>query len=41
MPLGGARSGIRIVRVEDAIRNEYFEFGALPNQVPDTVTILF
>lgn len=34
MPLGGARSGLRVVWVTgDAIKHEYFEFGALPNQM--------
>jgi serine/threonine-protein phosphatase CPPED1 len=33
MPLGGARSGIRVVRVSGReIKHEYFEFGALPNK---------
>ncbi|MDZ4802596.1 MAG: metallophosphoesterase [Bryobacteraceae bacterium] len=34
MPLGGARSGFRIVRVDGAaLRHEFVEFGALPNQL--------
>ncbi|MCL4851574.1 MAG: metallophosphoesterase [Bryobacteraceae bacterium] len=38
MPLGGARSGLRIVEVsEQGIRHQYYEFGALPNQVPAAV----
>jgi serine/threonine-protein phosphatase CPPED1 len=33
MPLGGARSGLRVVWVTGReIRHQYFEFGALPNQ---------
>jgi 3',5'-cyclic AMP phosphodiesterase CpdA len=36
MPLGGARSGFRIVWIGDGIRHQYFEFGALPNQAPET-----
>ncbi len=33
MPLGGAHSGFRAVWVsEGKIKNEYFEFGAIPNQ---------
>ena len=38
MPLGGARSGLRIVEVsEQGIRHQYYEFGALPNQAPAAV----
>ncbi len=34
MPLGGARSGLRVVWVTgDEIKHEYFEFGAVPSQV--------
>jgi 3',5'-cyclic AMP phosphodiesterase CpdA len=34
MPLGGARSGFRVVRVKpDSITHEYVEFGALPNSL--------
>jgi hypothetical protein len=36
MPLGGARSGFRIVWIGDGIRHQYIEFGALPNQAPET-----
>jgi serine/threonine-protein phosphatase CPPED1 len=33
MPLGGARSGVRVVWVSNReLKHEYFEFGALPNQ---------
>jgi hypothetical protein len=35
-PLGGARSGLRLVWVKpERLQHEYFEFGALPNTVPD------
>ncbi len=35
MPLGGARSGFRLVWVgPDRLQHEYFEFGALPNKAP-------
>ena len=35
MPLGTARSGIRLVWVTDsAMENQYYEFGALPNINP-------
>jgi 3',5'-cyclic AMP phosphodiesterase CpdA len=35
MPLGNARSGIRLVWVNDsALENQYYEFGALPNVNP-------
>lgn len=38
MPLGGARSGLRIVEVsEQGVRHQYYEFGALPNQIPAAV----
>ncbi len=34
MPLGGARSGLRVVWVTGGeIKHQYFEFGALPNQI--------
>ncbi len=33
MPLGGARSGFRVVWVNGRdVKNQYFEFGAMPNQ---------
>jgi 3',5'-cyclic AMP phosphodiesterase CpdA len=39
MPLGGARSGMRAVWVRtDGIKHQYFEFGALPNAVPEPLT---
>ena len=32
MPLGGARSGVRVVWISNGeVKHEYFEFGALPN----------
>ena len=33
MPLGGAKSGLRLVWVrEDGLKHQYYEFGAVPNQ---------
>jgi 3',5'-cyclic AMP phosphodiesterase CpdA len=36
MPLGGAKSGLRIVWVRnDGLKHHYYDFGALPNQNPE------
>jgi len=35
MPLGGAKSGMRLVKVEgDSVTHKYFEFGDLPDRLP-------